>query len=171
MIKFYISYFYQIRNMKPNMLPVSTAMWDPAWFHKNKSNYYRYMDNNGVINGVRMIDLMMPLEKWNELVKLNESCKHCYLATYGMRESWVPGQCPFMQEYAKCIREKNPDFQIFVKSCEEYLQVLNKKLNLNLDTLIFIVHEPPTRICGERPEIQKWFLENGYELKEFNYNE
>ena len=36
MTNFYISYFYQIRNMKHNTLPVSTAMWDPKWFHERR---------------------------------------------------------------------------------------------------------------------------------------
>lgn len=170
MINFYISYFYQIRNMKSNMLPVSTAMYDPKWFHNGKGENYRYMDKNGVINGVRMIDLMMPLYKWEELVKRNESCEHCG-TNNGADGAWVSGMCPFMQEYAKCIREKNPDFQKFITFCDGYLQFLNQRLNLCLDTIIFIVHEAPSRGCGERPELQRWFAENGMELKEFNYNE
>ena len=167
MINFYISYFYQIRNMKPNMLPISTAMWDPSWFHDGKNNLYYYFDKNHVLNGIRMIDLMMPFYKWEELVKRNESCKYCGTAA----GAWVPGLCPFMQEYAKSIREKNPDFQKFITFCEGYLQFLNQRLNICLDTIIFIVHEAPSRGCGERPELQRWFAENGMELKEFNYNE
>ena len=177
MINFYISYFYQIRNMKPNMLPVSTAMWDPKWFHHGRYDQIKftdpcgslisydvkrkYIDKNGVINGVRMIDLIMPLYKWEELVKRNESCEHC--------NDWgITGTCPFMQEYAKYIREKNPDFQKFINFCEEYLYFLNIRLNLHLDTIIFIVHEAPSKGCGERPEIQRWFAENGMELKEWS---
>lgn len=167
MINFYISYFYQIRNMKPNMLPVSTAMWDPKWFHDDKGERWQYMDKNGVINGVRMIDLMMPLYKWEELVKRNESCEHCG-TNNGANRAWISGMCPFMKEYAKCIREKNPDFQKFINFCDGYLQFLNQRLNLCLDTIIFIVHEAPSKGCGERPELQRWFAENGMELKEWS---
>ena len=167
MINFYISYFYQIRNMKPNTLPVSTAMWDPKWFHDDNGGRWKYMDKNGVINGVRMIDLMMPLYKWEELVKRNESCEHCGINN-GANESWISGMCPFMKEYAKCIREKNPDFQKFINFCDGYLQFLNQRLNLCLDTIIFIVHEAPSKGCGERPELQRWFAENGMELKEWS---
>ena len=170
MINFYISYFYQIRNMKPNMLPVSTAMWDPKWFHDDKRGRWKYMDKNGVINGVRMIDLMMPLYKWEELVKRNESCEHCGINN-GANVAWISGMCPFMKEYAKCIREKNPDFQKFINFCDGYLQFLNQRLNLCLDTIIFIVHEAPSKGCGERPELQRWFAENGMELKEWNKDE
>ena len=156
--------------MKSNMLPVSTAMWDPKWFHDDKGGRWKYMDKNGVINGVRMIDLMMPLYKWEELVKRNESCEHCGINN-GANGSWISGMCPFMKEYAKCIREKNPDFKKFINFCDGYLQFLNQRLNLCLDTIIFIVHEAPSKGCGERPELQRWFAENGMELKEWNKNE
>ena len=42
------SYFYQIRNFKPNMIPLSTALWDPKWFHKNKGHSFQFKDKNGV---------------------------------------------------------------------------------------------------------------------------
>lgn len=183
MINFYISYFYQIRNMKPNMLPVSTAMLDPKWFHYGRYDQIKftdpcgslisydvkrkYIDKNGVINGVRMIDLIMPLYKWEELVKRNESCEHCRINN-GAAGDLFSGMCPFMQEYANCIREKNPDFQKFITFCDGYLQFLNQHLNLCLDTIIFIVHEAPSKGCGERPELQRWFAENGMELKEWS---
>ena len=32
-MKFYISYFYAVRFMKPNTVALSTAMWDPKWFY------------------------------------------------------------------------------------------------------------------------------------------
>lgn len=163
MIKFYISYFYQIRNMTPNMLPVSTAMYDPKWFHNGNGNGYRYIDKNGVINGVRMNEVCMEAYRVEDLIKKGIMCnQEC------PRNLQI---CSFMQEYAKCIRDKNPDFNKFISFCEGYLQFLNQRLNLCLDTIIFIVHENPLINCGERPVLQQWFLENGIELEEFNGNE
>ena len=52
-MKFYTSYFYQIRNFTPNMIPLSTACGDPLWFHKGMDNGYTFFDKNGVINGLR----------------------------------------------------------------------------------------------------------------------
>ena len=52
-MKFYTSYFYQIRNFTPNMIPLSTACGDPLWFHKGMDNSYTFFDKNGVINGLR----------------------------------------------------------------------------------------------------------------------
>ena len=32
-MKFYVSYFYAVRFMKPNTVALSTAKSDPQWFH------------------------------------------------------------------------------------------------------------------------------------------
>lgn len=51
-MKFYISYFYAVRFMKPNTVALSTAMWDPKWFY-NKYQGDVYLDKRGVLNGLR----------------------------------------------------------------------------------------------------------------------
>ena len=44
-----VSYFYHVRHFKPYMIPFSTAVWDPAWYHNfNKCHNYTYLDKNGV---------------------------------------------------------------------------------------------------------------------------
>ena len=50
---FYTSYFYQIRNFTPNMIPLSTACGDPAWYHAGRDKNFVYFDNNKVCNGLR----------------------------------------------------------------------------------------------------------------------
>ena len=50
-MKLRLSYFYQIRNFKPNMIPMSTALSDPAWYHDFKDKDYifaRLSDKNVV---------------------------------------------------------------------------------------------------------------------------
>lgn len=39
-MKIYTSYFYMVRFMKPYMIPLSTAKFDPAWFHKELGHKY-----------------------------------------------------------------------------------------------------------------------------------
>lgn len=56
-MKLAISYFYQIRNFKKNMLPLSTAVSDPAWFHENLNNNHIFIDKRGIINGIRILPL------------------------------------------------------------------------------------------------------------------
>ncbi len=52
-MKLYTSYFYQVRFFRPNMVPLSTAIWDPKWYHDGKDHAYTFIDKNGVINGIR----------------------------------------------------------------------------------------------------------------------
>ena len=46
-MKIMTSYFYQIRFFKPYMIPLSTAKWDPKWFHRNQGQNYQFKDKNG----------------------------------------------------------------------------------------------------------------------------
>ena len=55
--KVYITYFYNIRFFKDNMIPVSTAVWDPKWFHNNGSNTDIFVDDNDIYNGIRCSEL------------------------------------------------------------------------------------------------------------------
>lgn len=52
-MKFYISYFYALRFMKPEAVPLSTGHSDPPYFHDNRNRYYVFRDKRGVMNGLR----------------------------------------------------------------------------------------------------------------------
>ena len=52
-MKLAISYFYQIRFFKPYMIPVSTAVSDPQWYHNFQDKNYIFLDKRGVANGFR----------------------------------------------------------------------------------------------------------------------
>ena len=56
-MKLAISYFYQIRNFKKYMLPLSTAVSDPSWYHENLNNNHIFIDKRGIINGIRILPL------------------------------------------------------------------------------------------------------------------
>lgn len=49
-MKVAISYFYGIRFFRPDMVPMSTARSDPAWF---SSRGVPWVDSRGVVNGLR----------------------------------------------------------------------------------------------------------------------
>jgi hypothetical protein len=54
LMKFFITYFYNVRFFLPNMVPVSTAYGDPAWYHGDSYDKSRcFVDQNGVMNGIR----------------------------------------------------------------------------------------------------------------------
>lgn len=67
-MKIALSYFYQIRHFKKYMIPVSTAAWDPAWFHINGEKDSVYKDKNGIYNGLRFNELA-PGKSCNNLCK------------------------------------------------------------------------------------------------------
>ena len=139
-MKVYISYFYQIRNFTPNMLPLSTAMYPPKWFVKEGTKYW--IDNN----------------------KCGNDC-----GFYPIGEDWFKW-CPFMKIYYNHLREQNL-IDILNRYENVIEHVFNKILNLNIDTIVLIVHEPPDRYCGERPVLKKYFADCGIELEEWRPNE
>lgn len=77
-MKFYISYFGQMRNFTDNMLPVSTAKWDAKWF-------------KGI---ARIDDLVMPDSFVWELEQKDVMCrKNCPLHA----------PCDFMMKYKEYL--------------------------------------------------------------------
>lgn len=163
-MKYLISYFYQIRFMTSNMLPVSTAAYDPKWFHKDNDNNYRYLDKNCVLNGYRMEKLVLSSRRYHNLERNKLDC----VSICGNGKAIISDTCPFMIEYAEHLRETYPNFNDFLAECEKEVEELNSRFNFGIDTIVLIVHETPSRGCGERPVLQEWFRENGYELEEFN---
>ncbi len=67
------SYFYQIRFFKPSMIPVSTAVFDPKWYHNFKGQDHVFIDKRGVVNGLR-IKSLMPDYTCNNLCRGFETC-------------------------------------------------------------------------------------------------
>ena len=46
-----------VRFFKPYQIPISTAVWDPKWFHDFKGQDHVWKDKNGVWNGIRLEEL------------------------------------------------------------------------------------------------------------------
>ena len=70
----YTSYFYKIRFFKPWQVPISTAIADPKWFHAFKSQDYKFLDKNHVINGLRC-ESLHPDHTCQDLCRGLETCK------------------------------------------------------------------------------------------------
>lgn len=152
-MKILISYFYQIRFFKPYMIPISTCLSDPAWFHLNKGKFFQYQDKNKVWNGIRA-EVFAPGAACEGLCHGPSMCKS--------KEN-----CEFLKTYYNQLKslEFSPILQRF--------KVLGEKVKAASDfeeepVYVLIVYETPTNPCSERIPLQKWFKENGYELKEFN---
>lgn len=156
-MKIAISYFYQIRFFKPNMIPISTAMWDPKWFHDFKSNNFSFIDKNGVINGLRS-ELFVPDKQYGCGTDL---CKEKDKVTD------IPN-CKFMSEYYKKLKSTSVEHKI--QELERICKEAQDKLGFKEEPIaVLIVFETVENMCSERKIIQKYFNENDIGCKELIY--
>ena len=157
-MKFYTSYFYQIRFMPPYVIPLSTAVWPPKWYNNFKGKGHQFVDKRGVINGISIT----PFEP-------GEACEGlCYGSDKCTTKD--PNTCKFLQTYYKQLSELN--FLEIMKRFDTLGTQVKNYLGFEEEpefALIFC--ETPTNPCSERWAVQKWFKENGVEIKEWNKNE
>ena len=143
-MKFYISYFYQIRHMTPNIIPLSTAVYPPKWFDKGDP----YFDKNGVLNGVTC-DLFVPGPQLQNLCKGSQNCT-CDNKT-----------CDFLQGYREQLSHITKD------QVEYYGKAIGAAIGMSDPDIALIVYETPDNPCSERGPIIEWFKNNGMEITEF----
>ena len=141
----YISYFYNIRFFPTNLIPVSTAVYDPKWYHNFKSDNNVFKDKRGVINGIRM-PILSPYKIENV------ECKSCVEKN--------PQTCTFIKQYRDYILSLNFN-EVYSK-----LNSISNKFN-NAD-ICLMVYEKPDNPCSERSSLIEWFKLKGIELLEFS---
>lgn len=155
MVQLYTSYFYQIRHFKNYMVPVSTAMWDPAWFHDGMGPAYVFKDKRGIYNGIRA------------------ECFHFEGDDHGCGDQCLlapkdPSKCDFLRRLREQYDKLN--FNEILNRCERlanYIKDIEKMAIL--PSLVFIFYETPKNLCSERVVLQQWFKDNGYDLQELKY--
>ena len=80
-MQIFLSYFYAVRFFRPYMIPFSTAMWDPKWYHEGQNQNHIFIDKNGVINGLRA-DPLVPDKHCDGLCRGPERCEFKELLFY-----------------------------------------------------------------------------------------
>lgn len=148
-MKFATSYFYQIRNFKPWMIPISTAKWDPKWFSAVR------FDKNHIINGLRC-------EEFAPGTLCDGLC-------HGDCHPAHPENCNFLNVYRSQLKQIN--FNDFIDRCEKcanWVQEHNKVGMSQEPIIVMIVYETPNNPCSERAAIQNWFAANGIECRELD---
>lgn len=141
----YLSYFYHVRFMPENMIPISTAVWDPKWFHDFKGQLHTFTDSRGIINGLREPQLV-PGPLCKDDCRGPETC-----------ESKDPDVCPFLRHYRQQL--DGIDFDSFM---EQY-----KMFQENGYDICFLFHETFDNPCSERVVVEDWFKEHNVEVKYF----
>jgi len=150
-MKYYITYFYNVRFLKPNMIPFSTAVWDPKWFHDFQGVSYAFIDKRGVINGLRV-----------ETLQPQSTCCPC--------ENKHPEACLFLKEYT--IQLENTDFKALTEYLEAVANDAKEQLKFQEEpAIVLLVYEKPDNPCSERGPLIEYFARNGILLQEFNKEE
>ena len=134
------------------MIPVSTAIWDPRWFHTG-NNVGEYRDKRGVWNGIRM-PILSPAK-----IDAN-GCSQC--------KSHDPLDCDFQRNYREYL--KALDFDKIYQSLEKLADAIVILENLSSEPhIILIVHESPDNPCSERKALQEYFTSHGIPCTELEY--
>lgn len=151
------SYFAQIRNFKKNMVPISTACYDPKWFHFEKGMHFKFVDKRGILNGLRCKDLA-PGDRCNHLCHGVANCK-----------SGDPNTCAFLQEYWKQLDEI--DTLAFKTYCNKVAQSYSEETGIPREDiiLVFLVFEKYDQPCSERASLLRFFKKCGFEAEELKY--
>lgn len=155
-MKFYITYFYNVRFLWPNQIPISTAIWDPPYYKLGNGKRYKVADN-GVVLGIKEDSLI-----YKGLESLKEQCqKGCPYASKAPR-------CEFMLSYIEQLRQIDfegyllPEFR---RIAEDVRKITNYS---GEPEIVLLVHEKPDVVCAERPCLVQVFNERGIELAEWH---
>jgi len=152
-MKVRLSYFYQIRNFKPNMIPMSTAMSDPAWYHDFKDQDHIFTDKRGILNGLRL----------RPIIVQDQSGEHqCPCET---RDS---SNCPLAKNYEFAL--EMVDFPKMMKGIEAFCTDYCIRNNIKEEPIaVLMVYEAPNNPCSERYPLIEYFNRHGVECKELDY--
>lgn len=148
-MKIYTSYFAQLRKFPPNLVGLSTAVWNPKWRPMGK-------DKRGVI----CVDCP-PFKPGHECAGLCQGPQICQ----EMHPENNPTHCAFLKAYKAQLDKLN------WISISDSLGKLAKQIcqDEKLDDVdfAFLVYETPTNPCSERVAIQQYFKEHDIECEEW----
>lgn len=140
--------------MKPYMIPLSTAIWDPHWYHQNKGQGYVWKDKNGVYNGLRAA-VFAPGPLCENLCRGKENC-----------ETGDPHSCLFLNTYRYQLDQL--DYDDVIARCERMGNYIKSLEQFDEEpVVILLVHEAKDNPCSERRVIQEWFAAHGKEVVEW----
>jgi hypothetical protein len=156
-MKLYTSYFYQIRFFAPNIVPVSTAVWDPKWYHNFAGQDNVFLDKRGVVNGLRAPALAPGSQ-------LEGSCAGKDGTAVGCTHN--PSTCAFLRGYADQLNRLDCDD--YVHRLENLGSRIKRITSFEGEpVIVLIVYEAPDNPCSERAVLQQWLSTNGYEISEW----
>ena len=155
-MKLMISYFYQIRNLPVNYIPLSTAIWDPGWYHDFTKDYdYIFEDKRGIVNGIRLLPV----------INCGKAASGCH-GPEQCSDTSAPPHCQFLKTYRENLEHIDftqliSDLETLEKKYQEYKHITDEIV------MTLIVYETPSNPCSERVALRDYFNSKGYSLDEF----
>lgn len=147
MMKYLISYFYNLRYLTPDIIPISTALSDPLWFRPK--NGEPWLDKRGVLCGINFPEFHHP------------SAYNCGCPCKEKK----PSECNFLSTYRSHLMSlsKNHEIRKF-ESLKEFLE--NNGMVVN--GFCLMVYEKPDNPCSERMPLVELWKSWGLDLIEFD---
>ena len=142
-MKIYTSYFAQLRNFPPNLVGLSTAVWNPKWLNPGR-------DKNGAI--------------WLDIPPLKPG-KECDGLCNGKCAPKHPDSCEFLKTYRKQLDKL--DYKEIIQKLENLAAKISASEGFQEIDFAFLVYEKYDNPCSERTIIQQWFKDNGMEIEEW----
>lgn len=139
-MKIATSYFYQIRNFKPWMIPVSTALSDPVWYQPPAGKEY-FFDKRGIVCGLRYEPLIV-------------QSKGTHMCPCDYKEI-LQGECPTMKEYRMLL--DTVDYERTIKAFNYCAEKFRRPFDDEEPIIVLMVYEAPNNSCGERAALQDYF--------------
>lgn len=150
-MKIRTSYFFKLRDFKPWMIPISTAMWDPKWYHDFKGPDHVFKDKRGVYNGLRYESIVPGIT--------------CNGLCHGSPCPEEPGTCMFLQNYYKQLEAL--DFDTVMRDFENLANAIKSHEGFTeAPEIVIMVYEKPEQACSERVMLHKWFKAHGCDIEE-----
>ena len=139
------------------MIPVSTAVSDPAWYHNfTYDKTFTFLDKRGIVNGLRCEEL--------------HGDKNCDGLCLGKNNCKTknPNECLFLKTYKQQLEKMN--INDFIRRAENSLQKIKQQVGFKEEPLlVLMVHEAPSNECSERKILLEYFNSKGIECKELDY--
>lgn len=143
-MKIYTSYWAQARNFPPNLVALSTVVFEPKWYKVGGK------DKNGVIS-----------------IRCNpfRPGKECDGLCNGKCNPRRPEVCEFLKTYRKQLDKL--DVRQVLQRLTELAAAIREDEGFEDVDFAFVVFETPKNRCSERWPIQQWFRDNGIEVEEW----
>ena len=155
-MKYFISYFQQLRFFDENCIPIDTSIWAPKWldpFNGKKP----HINENNVLVGIKEESFLMTEDEIPVEMCSGKPCPYIDKHPH----------CQFLDAYWKHLQ--TIDFEGYLlpeltRIAEDVRKITHYE---GEPKIILMVHEKPDNLCSERAGLIKLFKEHGIILREW----